>query len=208
MSVPSPYIVSSKGLVFSSGTIEVVGEAANPGATPICYAQIAVRFYDTADQLVAVDDGSTYLTATRLGERNPFKTILFDAPKTIDHYRTSLSWSQCFGEYRSLTVLSQQVRNNNGPEVFGEIRNDHDVTMSGVDVALTFYDAAGAVAYTDWDLPSPSTLAPGGRAIYSMPTFVRNLTYARYTVPTPATPCGRRGACRLLALSIPTLAAR
>lgn len=42
---PGPFIASSKGLIFTSGTVEVVGEVVNPGAPPICDATIALRFW-------------------------------------------------------------------------------------------------------------------------------------------------------------------
>jgi len=182
MQAASPFIASSSGFVLTSGTAEVVGEVVNPGTTPICYASIAVRFYNAADQLVATDDGSTYLTATLPGQPNPFKTVLSNAPEDIDYYQTSLSWSTCYSQYRSITVLSQQVRKNPDPEVFGEIRNDNAVTISGIDVGVTYYDNTGKVVYTDWDFPTPYTLAPGGSGIYSARSYLSGLTYATIAV--------------------------
>jgi len=179
---PGPFIASSKGLILTSGTVEVVGEVVNPGAPPICYATIALRFYNAADQLVATDSGSTYLTATISGQPNPFKTVLSNAPADIDYYRTSLSWSSCFSQYRTITVLSQQVRKNPDPEVFGEIRNDNTVTVSSIDIGVTYYDTSGKVVYTDWDFPTPSTLAPSASGIYSARSFLSNLTYATIAV--------------------------
>ena len=179
---PGPFIASSKGLILTSGTVEVVGEVVNPGAPPICYATIALRFYNAADQLVATDSGSTYLDATISGQPNPFKTVLYNAPADIDYYRIALSWSSCFSQYHAITVLSQQVRKNPDPEVFGEIRNDNAVTVRSIDVGITYYDTTGKVAYTDWDFPTPSMLASSVSGVYSARSFLRNLTYATIAV--------------------------
>jgi len=179
---PGPFIASSSGLVLTSGTVEVVGEVVNPGAPPICYATIALRFYNAADQLVATDSGSTYLDATISGQPNPFKAVLYNAPADIDYYRTALSWSSCFSQYHTITVLSQQVRKNPDPEVFGEIRNDNAVTVRSIDVGITYYDTTGTVVYTDWDFPTPSTLAPSASGIYSARSYLRNLTYTTIAV--------------------------
>jgi hypothetical protein len=180
--VPSPYIVSSSGVVLASGTVEVVGEVTNPGSSAVCFARVAVRFYDAANQLVATEDGSTYLTATLPGDRNPFKVTLSSAPATIKYYRPSLSWSNCYSTYRALTVLSQNLRNRPDPEVFGEIRNDTSSTVKNIDVGVTYYDTNGVVVYTDWDWPTPSELSPGATAIYSARTFVTGISFASFTV--------------------------
>jgi hypothetical protein len=179
---PSPFIASSSGLVLTSGTVEIVGEVVNPGTTPVCYATIALRFYNAADQLVATDSTSTYMNATLPGQPNPFKSELYNAPANIAYYQPSLSWSKCFSTYHPITVLSQQVRKRPDPEVFGEIRNDNAVTINSIDVAVTYYNAAGRVVYADWDYPTPSTLAAGGSAIYSARSYLSNLPYASVTV--------------------------
>jgi hypothetical protein len=179
---PSPFIASSSGLVLTSGTVEIVGEVVNPGTTPLCYATIALRFYNAADQLVATDSTSTYMSATLPGQPNPFKSVLSSAPTNIAYYQPSLSWSKCFNTYHPITVLSQQVRKRPDPEVFGEIRNDNAMTINSIDVGITYYNAAGRVVYADWDYPTPSTLAAGASGIYSARSYISNLPYASVTV--------------------------
>jgi hypothetical protein len=84
--------------------------------------------------------------------------------------------------YQPISVLSQQIRDNFGVEVFGEIRNDQPKEMRSVEVVVTFYDASGAVVDTDFGFPSSTTLAPGATSIYQISTFDENLTFASHVV--------------------------
>jgi hypothetical protein len=152
-------------------TLYVVGEVWNGTAAAVYYVNIEARFYDANDQLVAVEDTYTSLTMTSPGQANPFKLLLFNAPTTIARYELALTYqSDGILDYRAITVLSQQTRDNNGVEVFGEIRNDAESTVRPPQVVVTFYDEIGHVLNTDTTFTS-SDLATGQTAVYSIKTF-------------------------------------
>jgi hypothetical protein len=58
-------------------------------------------------------------------------------------------------------------------EVFGEVRNDEARELRSVEVAVTFYDAAGNVVEVEYGFATPSTLAAGASGIYDATTFRR-----------------------------------
>lgn len=174
-------VASSRSYV-SSNTRYVVGEVINEGTNPAYFVTIAARFYDANNQLVAVEDTYTDLTETRPGQRNPFKLLLGNTPASVVRYDLQLSYTGTSSlDYEPVTVLSQQVRDNFGVEVFGEVRNDQAREMRSVKVAVTFYDSAGNVVDTDIGFPSSTTLAPGATSTYQIRTF-DTFTYDRFVV--------------------------
>lgn len=174
-------IKSHRGISVSD-SLYVVGEVQNTTDNSVYFAQIQAKFYDNAHQLVAVEDGYTYLTRTGPGQLNPFKVILSNAPTTIATYELSLtSRNSTSLDYRSITVLSQQTRNNFGTEVFGEVRNDAEDVVRSPQVVVTFYDANGSVLDTDYSYASGGDLAKGQTDIYSISTFSDD-PFSSYTV--------------------------
>src|SRR5262245_31714791 len=89
---------------------------------------------------------TTYLTKTAPGQVNPFQIILSNAPSSKVRYELTLSFqTSSVLDYQPITVLSQNIRDNFGVEVFGEVRNDQPKEMRSVEAVVTFYDASGAV---------------------------------------------------------------
>lgn len=154
-------IVSSR--TYTSGnTRYVIGEVINETGSPVYFVKVTAQFYDAANNLVAVDDANTFLAATQPGQRNPFEIALPNAPANITRYILSLSWDTSNAlDYRPATIVSQQTRDNAGVEVFGELRNDQTRQLRGIEVAVTFYDAAGNVVQVELGSPGVTVLAPG-----------------------------------------------
>lgn len=162
----------------------VVGEVVNETGAPVYDVTITASFYDAANQLVAQVNGNAFLSQTNPGQTNPFKIVLRNNRSTITRHELSVSWNtrSDFG-YQPVTVLSRQIRDNAGVEVFGEVRNDGTQALSFVQIAVTFYDSAGNVVHTESDFLVQETLAPGARAAYQVSTF-RTFEFATYAVQT------------------------
>lgn len=158
---------------YSEGSfLYVVGEVLNGTGQSVYFAKIEARFYNAADQLVATESAFTSLTETEPSQRNPFKLLLSNPPADIARYELGVTWlDDGVLDYRPITVLSHQTRDNFGVEVFGEVRNDQPGEMRSARVAVAFYDAAGEVVDTDYGFPSSTTLAPGATSVYSVKTF-------------------------------------
>jgi hypothetical protein len=148
---------------------------------PVSGVLIFARYYDAADQLVAVSDADTFLRTTDVGQRNPFMIILSNAPVGIVRYTLSLRWETGPASYRPITVLSSQTRDNSGVEVFGEVRNDQAQRAGSVRVEATFYDTGGNVVRTNYSYISPSSLNPGESSVYTIRMF-EDFLFATYTV--------------------------
>lgn len=175
-------VVSSRSYVRDKDRY-VVGEVLNSRSAAVYVVRIAARFYDAADALVASEEGTTLLPMTAPGQKNPFKVGVSQAPATIVRYELSLSWSDVSQlVYRPATILSQQKRDNSGPEVFGELRNDQASNLLAIEVAVTFYDAAGQVSDVALGFPKTTTLAPGTKSDYTVSTFDGHLMFASYAV--------------------------
>jgi hypothetical protein len=180
---PAEVLVLSSRSYVRSSLRYVVGELLNNTDQIVFGTQITARFYDAGGQLVATDDGYSLLDRMDPGTRVPFLVLLSNPPASITRYELTVAPRfQPFLQYRSITVASQQVRDNFGPEVFGEVRNTAEAPLRGVEVAVTFYDAAGAVVDVDSSYASTTDLAVGATSTYSIKTFDRQLVYARYEV--------------------------
>lgn len=162
----------------------VVGEVVNETGAPVYDVIITASFYDAANQLVAQVDGNAFLSQLNPGQTNPFKISLNNNRSTITRYELSVrsTTSSDLG-YQSVAVLSRQIRDNAGVEVFGEVRNDRTQALSFVQIAVTFYDSVGNVVHTEFDYLQTDLLAPGASAAYQVSTF-RTFEFATYTVQT------------------------
>lgn len=175
-------VLSSRGYMRGT-TYYIVGELLNGTNKPAYFVKVTATLYDAANQLIATDATYGYLTKTNTGQRNPFKIFVLNAPTNIDHYKLTLSSNSSSSlDYRPVTILSQFVRDNFGPEVFGELRNDEIKELKSIRVVATFYDAQGAVVMVDIGYPSVTTLAPGATSPYKVSTLEKDLVYSTFVV--------------------------
>jgi hypothetical protein len=175
----------------------IVGEAINDSSFSAYYLSVEARFFNSANQLVAVAGGYGLLDQTQPGKRTPFSVFLENPPTGIARYELVVSGSpDAPVQYRSLNVLSKQVRNNGGIEAYGEVRNDTSVELHYPNVAATFYDSTGKVVEVGWGSGDAGVLAPGARTSYTAPTF-NTFTYSSSVVQAeghvqPAEPLAQR----------------
>jgi hypothetical protein len=176
-------VVSSRSYTSIGDTRSVVGEVIN-GRTSTAYSvQVAATFYDAANTLVADEEGYALLTRMLPGQKAPFRILLSQAPPSIVRYELTVTWqNSSVLDYRPATILSQQVRDNFGPEIFGELRNDQTRPLRTILVAVAFYDAAGNVVDVDTGSIDATELAPGATSIYQVSTFKDDLTFTTYLV--------------------------
>lgn len=170
---PSTVAVRSHQSYPRGNALYVVGEVVNNLNRPVYFVNVEARFYNAANELVATQDTYAFLVKTEPDQRNPFRLLVSYPPADIDHYHLSvLSWQDSSVlDYRPITVLSEQTRDNFGVEVFGEVRNDQPGEMEAVRVAVTFYGAVDEVVNVELDAPGSTTLAPGATSVYSVKAF-------------------------------------
>jgi hypothetical protein len=180
---PQIIFVGSSTALYEFGSYVVVGEVINNSGGNAFFTQIEVKAFDLEDKLVAAETGFAFLERIGDGQKSPFRISITNAPVSIVRrelkisYRTSSIFQRIDAE-----IISQQVRDNSGVEVFGELKNGGQKILSGVKVVVTFYHENGRVVFADTSYTSLSRIAPGESATYSIKTFRQNLTYARYVV--------------------------
>ncbi len=177
------YVKSSDSSMRHSYRL-IVGEVVNNTDAEVCNVNVLARYYDAANQLIAVEDGLTSLAKTYVGQTNPFRIYLSNAPTAYDRHELQVLWNHCryHMDYRPVTLLSQFVRDNDGVEVFGELRNDLTAPMRAIRVAVTFYDIHYTVIAMETGYTStPDDLAPGATTTYQVRTFMQ-IDYASYLV--------------------------
>lgn len=179
--LPDIIFVKSSRSIIRDSTLYVVGEVSSGSAQPVYSTQIQAKFFDASHQLIAVEDAYTLLDMTSPSQSNPFQVILFNAPNSIADYELTLVYQNTGGlSYVPITVVSQQVRDNFGVEIFGELRNDSASTVSEPKIVVTFYDEAGNVVDVSYAYASTS-LTVGQSIIYSVMTS-RNISFSSFTV--------------------------
>jgi hypothetical protein len=178
---PIVTVRSQRGF-FDGTDYRIVGEVVNRSTEPGYDTQVTARFYDARDRLIAVGDGRTFLSRVAVGEVTPFEITLANAPTNIQRYRlTVATQSRTWTTYQPLTIISQQVRDNYGAEVFGELQNDQPLTLTNIYVAVTFYDAAGAIVDVGY-IYQGGRLATGESGAYRILTFEGDLIYDHFRV--------------------------
>lgn len=169
-------IKSARVLYSSLGSLYVVGELENRTESKITFGQVIARYYDSVGNLVATEDSYAFLTALVPSQRSPFRLILSNPPTNIAQINLTTDWNtDSFLDYQMATVISVQTRDNNGLELFGEIRNDQGREMRSIEIDVTFYDASGRVIDVDFAFPAQTTLAPGAVTTYRVSTFEEEL---------------------------------
>jgi hypothetical protein len=181
--VPSLRVLSQRSYNYDAqGYRYIVGEVINDSSFTAYRLSIEAKFFNSANQLIAVAKSNGLLEQTRSGQRTPFYLPLDSPPPGVARYELAVSGSSVTDlDYRPLTVVSRQIRNNSGIEVYGAVSNDAPVTLQYPFVAATFYDSRGQVVEVGWGWAEADILEPGARSDYSAPTFA-TFSYSSYTV--------------------------
>ena len=214
---PALYIKSARIYEWiesdGSRTLYIVGEIENKSS--IVFDNIAVHsqlFHDTGEHFVGGFEFPV-LRQTFPDQTNPFAGLYTDVPADVNTFRFFIDGSPT-GEsrYVSLEVANSNHRDNQGIEIFGQIRNTTSDTILDTIVALTLYDEQGevvdvdATSYDDDLQPGamlPFTIATGNgdpsitdylvqaQGLPPLPeensvTIHQNLTNSAYRVQRPA----------------------
>jgi hypothetical protein len=187
--VPAPladgvYALSQSGYA-DSPNYHVFLELRNDRSATICFVRITASFYDAAGALLATKTGYTMFTHLAPGQVSPVHVFLSPAPANIASYTLAVVWQNACSsfQYRDVTVLSHNLRDDLGAEIYGEVRNDTPQTLKSVKAVVTFYDPGGRIRFADFGYLSGGTvLAPGQTGAYTVHTYEPALNALPYTV--------------------------
>lgn len=152
----------------------VVGEVMNGVDYPVFGVRIIAAFYDSNGNLVGANEVETMLPRIESGLPSPFKLKGGEA-SNVDRYELTIAWDDfTVVNYEEMTVLTQDYSDEEGFEVFGDIRNDGSTAVNDVRVVVTFYDASGEVIDNVVGVAEEVQLDPGQRTSYTIeiPTAV------------------------------------
>jgi len=156
---PGVYIQQNSTMRRTSTSVFVYGEVWNNTDKPIYDQSVSAHFYDNSGNFVAAAQGNTILSMTNVKDTAPFIVSLYNAPSSVAYYKlTGTYYTQSYGHYYNLKVLNQNVRDNYGPEVFGEIQNTSGATLVFTKAAATFYDSEGNIVFIDFVYTEPNEL--------------------------------------------------
>jgi hypothetical protein len=165
----------------------VIGEVVNGSSQPVFNVTIIATFHDANGNLVGASETATFLPQTVPTQANPFRLQLTNAPANVNSYQLSLRWNDIsIVTYGRATIISENVNQENGVEITGEIRNDQRSDLSNLLVVATFYDENGEVLNVIPGRTSVATLPPAGTATYSVQTR-QAIPYASYLIQIEGT---------------------
>jgi len=159
-----------------------VGEVVNGSPSPVYNVTVIATFYDTSGALVGAMQALAYLPATIPTQANPFKIQLANAPASVSTYQLALHYDDIsIVTYDRPTIISEDVKTENGIEITGQMRNDHRSALQNLVVVTTFYDNTGAVLDVVPGQVSLASIPAGATANYSVQTR-QSIPYASYLV--------------------------
>jgi hypothetical protein len=162
------YVRSHRGFA-RDGLYHVVGEVVNALGAPVFHVRIVGTFYNESGQMIATQESYGFLVQTSPDQRNPFRLTVENPANDISRYELAISWEEIsVVSYQDLAVLSQEVRENNGQEVAGEVQNDFSENLGSVVIAVALYDESGAVVDVYQGTPRATQLAPGETTQYGV----------------------------------------
>jgi hypothetical protein len=169
--MPSTVFLGSHRSYREDGVLYVVGEVINGSTTPVFGVTVIATFHDTGGNLVGATESAAFLPQTQTTQANPFKLQLSNAPSNIASYELTLRWDEIsVADFDRATIIKEEVKQENGIEILGEIRNDHRSDLQNLVVVATFYDESGAVLDVIRGRASIDTLPPAGTATFSIQT--------------------------------------
>jgi hypothetical protein len=189
---PALYIKSARAYEWTepsgSRTIYTVGEIANDSSITFENIWIHVRFFDQRGEFIegGVDDPVFFRTFP--GQRNPFAIYWPQVPPEIATFDITLAGEPIeWFRYVPLEIASANKRDNEGAEVFGEIRNNTTSTIVETIAAVTLYDAAGDVV--DVSVKSyDDDLQPGAMLPFTISTGNEDPSIMDYLVQAQGLP--------------------
>jgi hypothetical protein len=166
-------ILSHSSFYDSLNTLWVVGEVENTGDMATQFTKVTATFYNSSNQVVAVETGYTEIDVLLPGRKSPFSIMLLKSSGSLEVYNYSLtvSWDNyAAGKPLALQFLSNSstIDGRGHMHVLGEIKNTGSLTARFTKVIATFYDANGTVVGEEWDYTEPSDISPNQTAAFDI----------------------------------------
>jgi hypothetical protein len=172
-------ILSHSSFYDSLNTLWVVGEVENTGDIATQFTKVTATFYNSSNQVVAVETGYTEIDVLLPGRKSPFDIMLSESDGSLKVYNYSLtvSWDNyAAGKPLALQILSNSSRIDElgYMHVLGEIKNTGSLTARFTKAIATIYDANGTVVGEASSYTEPSDINSNQTAAFDI-----ELTYTQ-----------------------------
>lgn len=182
--LPSAVFVRNDRSFREGSSLVVVGEVVNGSPGAVYNVKVIATFFDAASKLVGAQEAVAYLPQTVPTQANPFRVELPNAPGTVAGYELALTWDDLtIATYDRVTITREEVRQENGLTLVGDLRNDHRSDIRNIVVVATFYDAQGLVLTAIPGSVGASVLAPGATTTFTI-NSPQPLQYSSYLIQT------------------------
>jgi hypothetical protein len=161
--IPSEVFVRSHTSYARGAQLVVVGELLNGGAYDVYALRVHGRFFNSAGALIATAEAQAAFAKLEIERPAPFRMIADVDPAAVHRYELSVSFEEIsINEYREPEVSDFAVVERNGRlAVVGELHNGHEMALSSVVIAATFYDEDGKVVEVAQTVLSEELISPG-----------------------------------------------
>jgi len=166
-------VLSHSSFYDSLNTLWIVGEVENVGDMATRFTKVTATFYNSSNQVVAVETGYTELDVLLPGRKSPFSIMLLESDGSLKVYNYSLtvSWDNyAAGKPLALQILSNSSRIDElgYMHILGEIMNSGSSTARFTKAVATFYDANGTVVGEASSYTDPSDIDPNQKAAFDI----------------------------------------
>jgi hypothetical protein len=162
----------------------VVGEVVNGSPGAVYNVKVIATFHDAASKLIGAQETLAFLPQTVPTQPNPFVVRLDNAPGTAASYELTLTWDDLtIVTYDRVTITREEVRQENGLTLVGDLRNDHRSDIRNIVVVATFYDAQGLVLAAIPGSAGANVLPPGATTTFTI-NSPEPLQYSSYLIQT------------------------
>jgi hypothetical protein len=167
---PSAVFVRSHSSYALGAQLVVVGELLNGAAYDVYAPRVHGRFYNSGGALIATAEVQVAFAELEIERPAPFRMIADIDPAAVHRYELSVSFEEIsINEYREPDVLTYSVVERNGHlAVVGELHNGHEMALSSVVVAATFYDEDGEVIDVAVTVLIGGEISPGANVAFEI----------------------------------------
>ncbi len=182
--IPASVFVRSHTSYALGSQLVVVGELLNGGANDVFDVRVIGRFYNRSGNLIAAGQVQAAFGKLEIERPDPFRMMVDVDPSHVDRYELSIAYEEIsIIEFRQLDVSAVDVVPRDGHlAVIGELRNGHEMELSSLVVAATFYNENGDIVEVVDTFLGEETISPGSALAFEIPLPDSERTYSKLRV--------------------------
>jgi hypothetical protein len=208
LSVP---VLSSRGYLDSINAYHVYGEAQNLEAQPIEIEKVTATFYDSGNNVIAVQDWHIgHLAVVFPNQKSPIQVLLWNSTANqtqqiglqVDHFSVAVTSSfVAVASSPQTNIISYNSSSTSTTlSVTGTVENAGNQNANGTAIFITCYDSSGKVLITGGSYTDSYTIPPGQGSAFSISIGNQQVTplivsyalvaqptiYVTYPTPSPS----------------------